>query len=58
MEYFQSTLNICKDCIVFVSKQNPPVLTARELANILEHKTAYGMQQHCPAAARAAIYSN
>lgn len=58
MGYFQSTLNICKDCIVFVSKQNPPVLTAGELANILEHKAAYGMPHHCPAAAKAAIYSN
>lgn len=58
MGYFQSTLNICKDCIVFVSKQNPPILTASELANILEHKAAYGLHLHCPAAAKATVFSN
>ncbi len=46
MGYFQSTLNICKDCIVFVSKQNPPVLTARELANILRAQSGI---RHAPA---------
>jgi len=57
MGYFQSTFNVCKDCIVFVSKQNPPILTARELDSILEHKAFYGLQPHCPAAETAKMSS-
>jgi len=52
MEYFQSTLNVCKDCIVYVSKQRPSILTDQELASIMEYKSTYGMHR-CPAAERA-----
>ena len=56
MEYFQSTLNVCKDCIVYVSKQNPPILTDQELTSIMEYKATYGMVR-CPAAERAKMPS-
>ncbi len=48
LDYFQSAFNICSDCIVFVSKQQPSVLTDQELMLIMERKREEGHK--CPAA--------
>lgn len=48
LDYFQSAMNVCKDCIVYVSKQQPSILTDKELDAILEYKMAHSGLR-CPA---------
>ncbi len=44
LDYFQNAYNVCVDCIVYISKQEPSVLSDRELALILERKRE---NNHC-----------
>ena len=38
LEDYRSAFNICKDCIVFLLKQDEPVLTEHEIQVIMENK--------------------
>lgn len=50
MKYFQHTFNICRDCIVYVSKSNPAMFTDHELHSILASKAAaLPLASRCPA---------
>jgi len=39
-EDYRSAFNICNDCIVFLLKQDDPILTKREIEVIMEKKGA------------------
>lgn len=49
LDSYQSSLNVCKDCIVYVSKQEDNVLSELEIMSILEQKSANGFAAKCPA---------
>lgn len=38
LDDYRSALNVCKDCIVFISKENTPVLGEKEVQEILSRK--------------------
>lgn len=45
--YYQSSFNVCQDCIVYVSKQTVRVLTDNELVGIMEHRAGNGFKEKC-----------
>ncbi len=48
LDDFRSGLNVCKDCIVYVSKQASPNLTDEELQNIVQQKVDCVLANKCP----------
>lgn len=49
MGYFQSAMNICGDCLVYVSRQRDRVLTDRELFTIMQDRLSRNVKPYCPA---------
>ena len=48
MDDYRSVLNICKDCLVYVSKQKDSVLTEDEIFSILQTKNDCVLVTRCP----------
>ena len=45
---YRAALNVCKDCIVFISKQGTSVLDEAEIESILEKKGVCVLMSSCP----------
>jgi len=52
LDDFRSGLNVCKDCIVYVSKQRSSVLTEEEVRGILQRKVECVLAVKCPEMSR------
>ncbi|MGV1098292.1 hypothetical protein ACUUL3_02650 [Thiovibrio sp. JS02] len=48
LDDFRSGLNVCKDCIVYISKQRSSVLTSAEVQEILSRKVECVLAGNCP----------
>ena len=48
LDDYRSALNVCKDCIVFVSKENTAALSEEEVREILERKVECVLATQCP----------
>lgn len=48
LDDYRSAFNVCKDCIVFISKQGGSDLSATELDQILHHKIDCVLVKGCP----------
>jgi len=44
----QSVMNICSDCIVHIVKTNDPILTLKELDDIMEYRNMVKQVDKCP----------
>jgi hypothetical protein len=47
LDDYRSALNICKDCIVFVSRQRDSVLSEEDIQNIMAAKTDCVLKTRC-----------
>jgi hypothetical protein len=47
LDDYRSAMNVCEDCIVFVTKQNDSVLSETEIAQIMEKKGCI-LIKNCP----------
>lgn len=47
LDDYRSALNICKDCIVFVSRQSDSVLSEEDIQNIMEKKKDCVLKNRC-----------
>lgn len=47
LDDYRSAMNVCKDCIVYITKQNNSVLTETEITEIMEKKGCI-LTQKCP----------
>jgi hypothetical protein len=45
---YGSSFNICRDCLVFVIKQKPSVLSGEEITKIIATKTKQNISIPCP----------
>jgi len=48
MDDYRTALNVCKDCIVFISKQGTSTLADEEIERILERKGVCVLMSSCP----------
>jgi len=48
LDDYRSALNVCKDCIVFISKHNRTALTEQEVHDILQRKVDCVLTTNCP----------
>jgi hypothetical protein len=47
LDDYRSALNVCKDCIVFISKGNGTALNEEEIREIMERKIACVLATQC-----------
>lgn len=45
---FRSALNVCKDCLVYISKQESSMLSEEELEKIVSNKVECALMTACP----------
>ncbi|OGQ99539.1 MAG: hypothetical protein A2505_03115 [Deltaproteobacteria bacterium RIFOXYD12_FULL_55_16] len=50
LDDYRSALNVCKDCIVFISKEHNTALSEEEVQAILERKIECVLAPQCSAA--------
>ena len=48
LDDYRSALNVCKDCIVFISKENVDALSEEEVREIMERKVECVLATQCP----------
>ena len=48
LDDYRSALNVCKDCIVFISKENSAALSEEEVQKIMERKIECVLATQCP----------
>ncbi|MHB1015418.1 MAG: hypothetical protein ACYC2W_09105 [Desulfurivibrionaceae bacterium] len=48
LDDYRSALNVCKDCIVFISKENIAALSEEEVQKIMERKIECVLATQCP----------
>lgn len=48
LDDYRSALNVCKDCIVFISKENSAALSKEEVWEIMERKVECALAPQCP----------
>ncbi|HIJ79701.1 MAG: hypothetical protein OEY01_13275 [Desulfobulbaceae bacterium] len=48
LDDYRSAMNVCKDCIVYVTKHANTALSEQELENILQHKVDCVLVSSCP----------
>ncbi|MHB1183255.1 MAG: hypothetical protein ACYC4A_00935 [Desulfobulbia bacterium] len=48
LDDYRSALNVCKDCIVFISKENSAALSEAEVREIMERKVECVLATQCP----------
>ncbi len=48
LDDYRCALNVCKDCIVYISKLRSSVLTAEEVRGILQRKVNCVLADGCP----------
>jgi len=48
LDDYRSALNVCKDCIVFISKNDSAALSEAEIREIMDSKVDHVLAVQCP----------
>ncbi len=47
LDDYRTAMNVCPDCIVYLSRQKNSILSTEEIEQILKHKIACSLREEC-----------